>query len=385
MTEQLTAKPRYEILDGLRGVAALIVVAFHMFETYSQGPAYQILNHGYLAVDFFFLLSGFVIGYAYDDRWEKMSLGAFFKRRLIRLHPMYIIGTAIGLLLFYFGGDHPDFPLVNQTPWWEALLVSIFCMTMLPLPASMDIRGWQEFNPLNGTTWTLLWEYFANLLYALVFRRLSKLLLGILMGIGAALTFVLCMDIDVFGVLSGVREPQINTVIGGWSTQPDQLQIGFTRLFFPFVCGIFLFRFGKKISISRGGFWICAAIIAAIQVMPRIGGTCPENFWMNGIYEFVSIVVIFPLVIMMGAGSKISCQLTTKICKFLGDISYPIYVTHYPLVYMQMSWKTTHADLPASTHAMVGIMLYIIAIAVAYGTFKLIDMPARKWLSNIKK
>ena len=56
----MSEKPRYAILDGLRGVAAVIVVAFHLFETYSKGPAYQILNHGYLAVDFFFVLSGFV-------------------------------------------------------------------------------------------------------------------------------------------------------------------------------------------------------------------------------------------------------------------------------------------------------------------------------------
>lgn len=78
----LASKPRYEILDGLRGVASMLVIAFHLLETYSKGPAYQILNHGYLAVDFFFMLSGFVIGYAYDDRWDRMDLAAFFKRRL---------------------------------------------------------------------------------------------------------------------------------------------------------------------------------------------------------------------------------------------------------------------------------------------------------------
>ena len=102
-TGYLASKPRYEILDGLRGVAAMIVVAFHLLETYSKGPAYQVLNHGYLAVDFFFVLSGFVIGYAYDDRWNCMSLKGFFKRRLVRLHPMVIMGSLIGALFFYFG------------------------------------------------------------------------------------------------------------------------------------------------------------------------------------------------------------------------------------------------------------------------------------------
>ena len=86
----LASKPRYEILDGLRGVASVMVILFHAFETYSAGPAYQIINHGYLAVDFFFVLSGFVVGYAYDDRWDRMTTWGFFKRRLVRLHPMVI-------------------------------------------------------------------------------------------------------------------------------------------------------------------------------------------------------------------------------------------------------------------------------------------------------
>lgn len=73
----LTSKPYYEILDGLRGVAALLVVLFHFFEAHASRPAEQLINHGYLAVDFFFVLSGFVIGYAYDDRWHKMTLGNF--------------------------------------------------------------------------------------------------------------------------------------------------------------------------------------------------------------------------------------------------------------------------------------------------------------------
>ena len=102
-TTYLASKPRYEILDGLRGVAAIIVVAFHLFETYSAGPAHQILNHGYLAVDFFFVLSGFVIGYAYDDRWGRMTYRDFFKRRLIRLHPMVVMGMLIGAAAFSFG------------------------------------------------------------------------------------------------------------------------------------------------------------------------------------------------------------------------------------------------------------------------------------------
>lgn len=142
----LASKPRYEILDGLRGVAAMLVVAFHLFETYSKGPAFQIINHGYLAVDFFFVLSGFVIGYAYDDRWDKMSTWMFFKRRLVRLHPMVIMGGFIGMLLFYFGAS-PSFALIDQTPWWVVILMFLLGCTMIPAAARLDIRGWAETYP----------------------------------------------------------------------------------------------------------------------------------------------------------------------------------------------------------------------------------------------
>lgn len=382
MIAGLNTKPRYEILDGLRGVAAMIVVAFHLFETYSPGVTGQILNHGYLAVDFFFVLSGFVIGYAYDDRWSKgMGTWTFFKRRLIRLHPLLIMGTLVGAALFFLTGDHPDFPLVNNTEWWQVLLVMAFCFTLLPLPSTMDIRGWAETNPLNGAIWSLQWEYIANILYAFVLRRLSKVFLGVLVAVGAVLTIILCLNIDVTGWLSA-REYATNTVIGGWSTTPEQLQIGVTRLLYPFLCGLLLSRMPKlRIHISNG-FWWCSLMIAAILVVPRIGGANPENFWMNGLYEAVAILVLFPLIVCIGAGSSEMGGKSFRVCKFLGDISYPLYVTHYPLVYLQMSFATTHADAPLGVHVMVAVSLFFIAVGMAYAFLKLYDLPLRKWLSE---
>lgn len=135
----------------------MIVVAFHLFETYSKGPAFQILNHGYLAVDFFFVLSGFVIGYAYDDRWNKMSLKDFFKRRLVRLHPMVVMGMLVGALFFYFGACGA-FPAIGATPWWQVLLIFLLGCTLLPAPMAWDIRGWGETYPLNGPAWSLFYE-----------------------------------------------------------------------------------------------------------------------------------------------------------------------------------------------------------------------------------
>lgn len=372
----LASKQRYEILDGLRGVAAMIVVAFHLFETYSKGPAYQILNHGYLAVDFFFVLSGFVIGYAYDDRWDKMSLKDFFKRRLVRLHPMVIMGTLIGGLFFYFGAN-ADFPLIGQTPWWVLLIIMLFGFTMLPVPPKWDIRGWGETNPLNGPAWSLMWEYIANILYALVIRRFSKTLLVLFVGFAAFLTIDLSLNLDVFGLLAP-RAYAKYTVIGGWSITPDQLYIGATRLLYPFFVGLLISRINGLIKI-KAGFWWCSFLIAVILVAPHVGGQ--ELNIADGAYNAFCILIMFPLIVSMGAGSMVTGQ-SAKVCKFFGEISYPLYITHYPLIYMQLAWAHSHADAPLAMHVCVAVSIFILAIGMAYACLKLYDLPVRDWLKR---
>lgn len=376
----LESKPRYEILDGLRGVAAMLVVVYHLFETYFHGAPDQPANHGYLAVDFFFVLSGFVIGYAYDDRWGKMTTWGFVKRRLIRLHPMVIFGTSFGALMFYFGSCG-EFPLINDTPWWMVLLVTLWCFTMIPLPNTMDIRGWGETNPLNGPAWSLQWEYIANILYALVIRRLSKAALAGCVVVFAVLTIILCLNIDVIGFLVE-RNYASYTVIGGWSTTPDQLQVGLTRLLYPFFCGLLISRMRKLIKV-KAGFWWCSLFIVVLFCMPWMGlGTEGESRWTNGLYEAFCILVCFPLIVAMGAGSSVTGSKSSAINKFLGEISYPIYITHYPLIYMQMSWVDSHKDAPIGTHIFISVSIFLLSILVAYGVYKLYDLPVREWLKK---
>src|SRR3954469_5592254 len=112
----LQTKQHFQILDGLRGIAALAVVAFHFMEWVYTDYSQNFIAHAYLAVDFFFCLSGFVIGYAYDDRAGKMSIGEFFKKRLIRLHPLVILGSVLGLLWYLFipYNAHPEFVSTQQ-------------------------------------------------------------------------------------------------------------------------------------------------------------------------------------------------------------------------------------------------------------------------------
>jgi peptidoglycan/LPS O-acetylase OafA/YrhL len=361
----LESKGHYEILDGLRGVASVLVVVFHVLETYSGDRFHQIINHGYLAVDFFFVLSGFVVAYAYDDRWGKMTQWDFYKRRLIRLQPMVIMGTIIGAALFYAQASGA-FPLIGTTPLWKMLLVMLLGFTMLPLPVSMDIRGWQEMHPLNGPAWSLFFEYIANILYALIVRRFSKILLSVFVFLSAC-----------FLVQYLVMGPQ-GDVIGGWSLDNTQLHIGFARLLYPFFAGVLLMRIGKLIHI-KGAFAICSLLLIIIFSIPRIGGT--EHLWANGLYESVCIIIFFPLIVYIGASGSMTGKYSTKICKFLGAISYPLYITHYPFIYLHLAWVANN-KVPMATGLLAGLVVVIVSIAVAYASLKLYDEPVRRWLTN---
>lgn len=386
----LPSKPRYEILDGLRGVAALIVLAYHHFDIYGTGnPAQSFINHGYLAVDFFFILSGFVIGYAYDDRWNKMSTWGFFKRRIARLHPLIVLSSIMGALLFYYGMSE-YFPLIKDAHAEQVLLLMVLGALMIPVTPSMDIRGWNEQYPLNGNAWSLLFEYCANILYALFIRHFSKLVLAIFVGFSALLTLNLTLNIDTLGLLTD-HDLQAYTVIGGWELDSKHVFIGITRLLYPFFAGLLLSRMMKDTLLrtsenirnkgfSQRGFWICSILLAIMLLMPRIGGESHPLY--NGIYEAVAILVVFPVIVYLGGCCHVTGK-SAKICKWLGDISYPLYIMQYPIVYgIQGAWNTLHPNVSTDQTLFINISTYVISILVAWASLKLFDEPVRAWLKE---
>ncbi|TRZ41283.1 acyltransferase [Robertkochia solimangrovi] len=366
MTEKtLSTKPHFQILDALRGLAAITVVIFHILEAHAKNHNEQIVNHGYLAVDFFFVLSGFVIGYAYDDRWGKMSYKDFFKRRLIRLHPMVVIAMIIGAI-FYYTQASVVFPGISEVPVWQLLLTMFVGFTLLPIPPSLDIRGWGEMHPLNGPAWTLFFEYLANILYALILRKLSNKILAVLLFVaGAAL-----IHVAVFG-------PR-GDLIGGWSLAPEQFLIGLTRLSYPFLAGLLVFRLIKPGKMKQG-YLISSMLLLAILAFPRIGGE--ENLWQNGIYDSLSVILLFPLIVYIGASGSIKSERSVKFAKVLGGLSYPLYITHYPLIYWYFGYvydnKLTLADAWP-----VGLGVLIAAITIGWLCLKLYDEPIRKRLKQ---
>ncbi len=364
-------KPRYEILDGLRGVAALYILVYHLVEGCGV-----MLGHGYLGVDFFYALSGFVIGYAYDSRWGTMTMREFFKRRIIRLHPMVLMGTFIGLA-FFFLGESAAFPRIADAAWWKVLLLSGYCALMLPMPNVWDIRGWQDSNSFNGSVWSLQWEYVANILYAFFFRRLplaALVALTVLAGLG---TLDLTLNVDVFGLFAAERVSGAYTVNGGWSLTAKELYIGAVRLFYPFLAGLVLARLKDACRIKVPcGFWVTSVFLLSLLIIPKLNGVA------NGVYEALAILVALPLIVCMGAGSEMKGEKSTAICRFLGEISYPLYITHLPVVYLQMAWISNHPNAPLAKVITLSTLLFFVSLAVAYATSRLYDLPIRAWLTK---
>lgn len=369
-------KPHYALLDGLRGVAALLVVIYHIFEgfafaetTNGEGSGLiSTLNHGHIAVDFFFILSGFVISYAYDDRWQKMTLGGFFKRRLIRLHPMLVMGAVIGTITFLIGGREQWDGTVTSIGG-VALALLLTALMIPALPGSMhEVRGNGEMFPLNGPQWSLFFEYIGNIIYALIIRHLSTRLLTVLVALLAALhTWIFVWD------LSGYDSVGI-----GWTIDTINFWGGLVRMLFPFTVGMLLARTFKPRKIN-GAFWICSAILLATFAVPYIASE--GTISLNSLYEVVCIALIFPAIVWMGACGK-SSGLTDKINSLLGELSYPLYIVHYPVMYLFYAWLIEKHFYSLEDTLLMPVMVVAVSIALAYACLKLYDEPVRKWLAH---
>ncbi|MFV0564209.1 MAG: acyltransferase family protein [Flavobacteriaceae bacterium] len=349
----LQHKKHFHVLDGLRGVAAISVVVFHYMEWVQPDITKNFIGHGFLAVDFFFCLSGFVIGYAYDSRLLKIGVREFFVSRLIRLHPLVVAGAVLGLIGLFadpFGNHSENYSVATL------VLIFVCSLLLIPLPI-MEERGFNLFG-LNAPGWSLFWEYIANILYALVLVRLSKKTLwGLLVVASIAIIWV--------SYTSG-------NLLGGWSgaTFAD----GGIRMAYSFLAGLLIFRSGWAIK-NKLGFMGLSAMLVVAFVMPWF-----SNNWL---VESVMVLFYFPLLIILGVGTNLSGPFK-KVCVFLGKISYPLYMTHYFGIWWFGNYYTTQNPSTESMPWIVGGGT-VIMLVFAWLVMVLYDEPVRKFLNKKRK
>ncbi|WP_263383630.1 acyltransferase family protein [Granulicella arctica] len=345
-----TTKRHFLALDGLRGVAALAVVTFHFMEMVIGNYSKLWIGHGWLAVDFFFCLSGFVIGYAYDNRLEQMGLWDFLKVRLIRLHPLVVFGSVLGLLTLLVDPFH-----LGALGYSAGRVVLIFVTSifLIPYPV-MQERGHSLFS-LNSPAWSLFWEYVANLIYAIVLYRWSRRWLSVATVIAA---IVLCS----VGYAAG-------NLWAGFNGKT--FWTGAARVSFSFLAGLLVHRSGWIIR-TKLGFGALSVLLLLAFMMPYATG--------GWIREAAVIIVYFPLLVVLGAGATLGPR-AEKLCRFAGDMSYPLYMTHYAVIW---SFGEYYERLkPDAVHlTLVVVSGVLLLTAFAYLVMIFYDLPIRAFLRS---
>ena len=370
------SKPHYVLLDGLRGMAALMVVWYHVFEgfAFADGSSIEVFNHGYLAVDFFFMLSGFVISYAYDNRWQsvgaaRLDLKSFFRRRLIRLHPMLVMGATIGVITYCLQGcvrwDG------SGVPFWQVGVAWLMAICFVPIcpGAICDVRGNGEMFPLNGPAWSLFFEYIGNILYALFLRRLSSCALGVVVSLtGLAWIYYAVTDVSGYGMV-GV----------GWTLDAANFGGGLLRMFFPFTLGMLMARNFRPTKVC-GIFWIATGLLFLLFSVPYL--SVVGEVHLNGVYEMVCIVLVFPCIVWLAASGATTDKVSTGLCRWLGNLSYPLYIVHYPVMYLFYAWLIDNKLYTLSETWPVVIGVCALNVLLAHVCLKFYDEPVRRWLAR---
>jgi peptidoglycan/LPS O-acetylase OafA/YrhL len=337
---------QYVALDGLRGVAALGVVCLHISEYFRLG---FIPFHAYLAVDFFFMLSGFVIAHAYERRFKSgLNVGGFLKIRLIRLYPMIFLGVSLGTLVLLVvsvsrGGVSPF--VVLQAAAMNALL--------LPTPVMTYLRPWAF--PVDSPLWSLAFELWINILYAALFRWLTSAWLACTLIAGAAL--VVWASIAHHGLNIGFS----------WSAY----YLGGIRVLFPFVAGVLLARFlrgaGPRWAWAHFAFLPLALVLAAPAVF-------------DGYYDALAVLLVFPMILAVAARAT-PHRMFDRLWRALGALSYPLYAIHYPFVLVLSNFAHAHRLHGAALYlAALGTLVWVVVLTAL--VLKFYDTPVRRFLAR---
>jgi peptidoglycan/LPS O-acetylase OafA/YrhL len=306
----------------------------------------------FLAVDFFFCLSGFVIGYAYDDRIRKMGVGEFFKSRMIRLHPLVVLGSVLGLLSFLL--DPFASPFAYDTG--KIALLFICSLFLIPLPIIQE-RFFNLF-AFNAPSWSLFWEYVANIFYAFILYKVGRRPLILFTVLAAAAICIISY--------------RAGNLLGGWSK--DNFLDGGVRAAYSFLAGLFLYR-SNWIIKNRLGFTCLAILLFLAFIMPW-------SKW-DWLTEALVVLFYFPLLVALGAGSGLSRKWET-VCRFSGNISYPLYMTHYAAIWIFGNYYTNKK--PSTGELTYIIILGIIFLIIfAYFAMVFYDIPVRRYLAKKRR
>jgi peptidoglycan/LPS O-acetylase OafA/YrhL len=330
------------VLDALRGVAACAVVLYHRAATVP-------FPKGYLAVDFFFMLSGFVLSFSYQAKLDSgWSTRDFLATRLARLYPLYFLGLVLGFLVAL-----SDPAMRTGVHGWGSAALNLFL-----LPAWTNPRAGLPYAfPYNIPAWSLLFELLANIVHALFLRRRSTgLLLAILLASAAGL---------VARTGNGLIDFGANT---------SELAGGFLRVLFAYVTGMVLYRAWERMS-RRPRLW--SPILATLLLLTLAGAGASR---IGARFDLIAVLGVFPVLLFLAAGSPLDGPMR-GMARELGAMSYGIYILHQPVLRFLVlhGWSSPQSGGQvlhiAASACFVGGMLVFVALVDRF-----YDAPVRELL-----
>lgn len=340
---------RFALLDGLRGIAAFAVILDHTPTNFIG----ELIPGRYLAVDFFFVLSGFVLAHAYGKRLEGgWSTLSFMRARVIRLYPLYLAGLAIGVSLVMVGILRGW----DATPIGQVGVFVLFGLLFLPAPPIYDFGGGQLY-PFNGPAWSLFFELLVNLTYGLIARVLNRWVLGLILVVGAAAV-----------VFTVTRHPSVGGPGWLWS----HFDAGISRVIFDFFAGVALFRMRGAMRLPG-----VPAILPVLMFIAVIAVPVPAEW--RAAYDAGVTIAVMPLLVWLASQANVEGWIARG-CGGLGAMSYGVYVLHVPLL-GALFLVTTAGQFSVPGWAFVALIV-VIAGAAAWFLHHAYDAPMRRWLSK---
>lgn len=353
VSSDVAGKERFVVLDGMRGMAALAVITDHV-----ASPLMQTLIPGrYLAVDFFFVLSGFVLAHVYLPRLaeSRMSAFAFMRVRAIRFAPLYLmafaLGAALAVLYALRGWQEHTLPHVATS--------ALFGVFMLPTPPTLSIWPDAPF-PLNGPTWSLFFELTINAAFAIVaLRWLTPRVTGLIALIGGLIYVP-----TVFHYGHADIGFAYSNFLGG-----------FPRVTFMFFTGVWLYQMRGRWRLPVLPPWAAYALLAAALMFPAQGVWRP-------VFDLAAAWIVFPLLVLLAAEAP-ARGILRRASAFMGLVSYGVYVLHVPL----WGWlRLVLERLGGGPDPLPGVvnvaLVAALAIAVTAVLNAIYDVPLRRWLSG---
>lgn len=339
---------RYRLLDELRGVAALAVLVFHL-ATRGGGPA--LLPNGFLAVDFFFMLSGFVMAEAYEQRLAAgMRFAGFAAKRLIRMAPVAMLGALLGgvyLLARAFAAP------MRSDPLGEVLGADLLNLLLLPKLWHGRATGWEMF-PANGPLWSLFFEIAVNLVWAAFLAGRSTRTIAVLVAASAGL-LVAC------GLHAG-------TLHLGWEV--TSFLGGVARVGFGFGAGLLLHRLRGHLPVMDQR----SAVFALIMLVYFLTLPIAAVAW-----ELTVVLICLPAILALAVAAGREAVLPGG--ALLGRLSYPLYGLHMPLIAIA-SGALKYAGADAWGGHWASLLLALPLLGAAWAALVWIDEPLRAWLAR---